>query len=234
VSKLPILLLGAGGHARACIDVIELEARFSICGLVGIREQVGTQVLGYPVLCSDEKLSSLIGQHPRVLVAVGQIKSPEPRIQLFRFLEQLSSEMPTIVSPRAYVSRHATIAAGTIVMHGAVVNAGAKIGRNCILNSQSLVEHDTVIGDHCHISTAAAVNSGVRIGAGSFVGSNVCVRQGVAIGERCVIGMGQRVLSDCNADTQLPAAKLMSTRRVARVEQEMDPLRSCIDSYDAG
>ena len=29
MSKLPILLIGAGGHARACIDVIEQEGRFA-------------------------------------------------------------------------------------------------------------------------------------------------------------------------------------------------------------
>ena len=73
---------------------------------------------------------------------------------------------PCSSRPHAHVSRHATLGAGTIVMHGAVVNAGAVVGRNCIINSQSLVEHDAVIGDHCHIATAAAINSGVRIGAG--------------------------------------------------------------------
>ena len=32
MSKIPLLLVGAGGHARACIDVIELEGRFVIAG----------------------------------------------------------------------------------------------------------------------------------------------------------------------------------------------------------
>ena len=206
MSKAPILLVGAGGHARACIDVIELEGRFAISGLVDIREQVGARVFGYPVLGSDEDLPSLLVGHAHVLVAIGQIKTSEPRVRLFSLLERHNCEFPTIVSPRAYVSSHATVGAGTIVMHGAVVNAGATVGRNCILNSQCLVEHDAVIGDHCHISTAAAVNSGVAVGSGTFVGSNACVRQGIKIGERCVIGMGQRVLADCEAGTMVPAA----------------------------
>ena len=44
-------------------------------------------------------------------------------------------------------------------MHGAVINASAIVGCNCIINSQALVEHDTVIGDHCHVATAAAINA---------------------------------------------------------------------------
>ena len=56
-------------------------------------------------------------------------------------------------------------------MHQALVNAGARIGSNCIINTKALVEHDAVVEDHCHIATGAIVNGGVSIGAGSFYGS---------------------------------------------------------------
>ncbi len=205
MSDTEIVLIGAGGHARACIDVIEQAGQFSVAALVGMPDQVGSRVLGYPVVGTDADLGSLRTRYTHALVVVGQIKTPQPRIRLFELLQEHGYTLPVIVSPHAHVSRHALLAAGTIVMHGAVVNASAVVGRNCILNSQSLVEHDAVIGDHCHIATAAAINSGVRIEAASFVGSNSCVRQGIRIGERCVIGMGQRVLADCAAGTQLPA-----------------------------
>jgi sugar O-acyltransferase (sialic acid O-acetyltransferase NeuD family) len=200
----PLLLLGAGGHARACIDVIEQEGRFSVSGLVGLPEERGSRVLGYPVLGTDADIPELLRGRGHALVSMGQIKSPEPRVRLFGLAKQYGTVPPAIVSTRAYVSRHAVVGAGTIVMHGAVVNAGAVVGENCILNSQSLIEHDTCIADHCHISTGAAINSGVRVGTGSFVGSGASVRQGVAIGERCLVGMGQRVLKDLAAGTWVP------------------------------
>jgi sugar O-acyltransferase (sialic acid O-acetyltransferase NeuD family) len=201
------LLLGAGGHARACIDVLEQEGRFAVAGLVGLSSEVGTRILGYPVVGSDADLSALLGKHTHALIAVGQIKTPELRMRLFDLLEQNRCQLPVIVSPRAYVSPHTTLGAGTIVMHGAIVNAGAVVGRNCILNSHSLIEHDAVVGDHCHIATSAAINSGVRIGSGTFIGSNSSVRQGTTIGERCLIGMGQRVLVDCEAGTWMPSSR---------------------------
>jgi sugar O-acyltransferase (sialic acid O-acetyltransferase NeuD family) len=204
LSDARILLVGAGGHARACIDVIETTGHFAIGGLVGLPEQVGNRVLGYPVLGTDGDLPALRGEFGAALVTVGHIKSPDIRIALFGRLREIGYVLPQIVSPRAHVSRHAGIAEGTIVMHGAIVNAGAVVGYNCILNSLSLVEHDSIVGNHCHIATAAAVNSGVQIGDGTFVGSNSSVRQGTRIGERCVIGMGQRVLGDCAAGTWLP------------------------------
>lgn len=203
MTKPSVLLIGAGGHARACIDVIEQEGKFTIAGLVGLVAEIGTGILGYPVRGSDAELTELLQEHRHALVTVGQIKTPDLRIHLFDQVERSGCSTPVVVSPRAYVSRHATIGAGSIVMHGAVVNAGAVVGRNCIINSQSLVEHDVVVEDHCHIATAVAINSGVRIGAGTFVGSSSIVRQSVTIGERCVVGMGTRVLADCEAGTRV-------------------------------
>ncbi len=197
MNRETILLLGAGGHARSCIDVIEQEGRYIVGGLVGLSQEVGSSVLGYPVLGTDSDLPALLPRFRWVLITVGQIKSPEARIKLHDLLELSGCSLPVIVSPRAYVSAHAKVGAGTIVMHGAVVNAGASIGRNCIINSQALVEHDAIVGDHCHIATAAVVNGNVTIGSGSFIGSNACVRQGTRVAERCVVGMGQLVLSDC-------------------------------------
>jgi len=210
VIQAPILLVGAGGHARACIDVIEQEGRFAVAGLVGLPNEVGTRTLGYPVLGTDADLPALLGDYAHALISVGQIKTPEPRMRLFDLLEQSGCALPIIVSPRAHVSKHAKVGAGTIVMHGAVVNAGAVVGRNCIINSQALVEHDAVIADHCHVATAAAINSGVHIGVGTFIGSNSSVRQCINIGERCLIGMGQRVLADCKAGTCMPPPKRSS------------------------
>jgi sugar O-acyltransferase (sialic acid O-acetyltransferase NeuD family) len=207
VSSTPILLAGAGGHARACIDVIESHGGFTVAGLVGTASEVGKQVLGYSVLGTDDDLAGPLAHYAHALVAVGHIRTPEPRMHLFALLQSLGFTLPAIVSPLAHVSRHATLGAGTIVMHGAIVNAGAVVGCNCIINSHSLVEHDAAIGDHCHIATAAVINGGVQVGAGSFIGSNAALREGVRVGERCTIGMGEQLLDDCQSGASTPRRK---------------------------
>ena len=198
-----ILLVGAGGHARACIDVIEQEGRFAILGLVGMPDEVGQTVLGYPVLGGDADLPSLRERCPNALVTLGQIKSPDPRIRLYSLLERLDFALPAVVSPLGYVSRHALLGSGSIVMHGALVNAGARVGCNCILNSRALIEHDAVIEDHCHISTGVLVNGGARVGAGSFVGSGSVLKEGIALGERCLAGMGLSVRTSHSAQSRI-------------------------------
>jgi hypothetical protein len=100
-----ILLVGAGGHARACIDVIEKEGRYVIAGLVGMPDEVGGAVLGYPILGGDAELPALRERCHNALITLGQIQSPEPRIRLFSLLERLGYTLPAVVSPRAHVSR---------------------------------------------------------------------------------------------------------------------------------
>jgi sugar O-acyltransferase (sialic acid O-acetyltransferase NeuD family) len=202
-----ILLVGAGGHAAACIDVIESAGDYTIAGLVGSSAEIGKRVLGYAVLGTDDDLARLVSAHANALVAVGHISTPQPRIRLFEQLQKLGYTLPVVVSPRAHVSRHATLGAGTIVMHGAIVNARAVVGCNCIINSQALVEHDVVIADHVHIATAAVLNGGVRIGSGTFLGSNATVRQHVTIGEHCVIAMGELVRQDCESGRSTDSRK---------------------------
>jgi len=201
------LLVGAGGHAKACIDVIEAEGQFDISGIVGLPPELGKSVLAYKVIAQDEDLPQLRERFAHAFVTAGHIRGPELRRRLFDLLQRYHFNLPIVVSPNAYVSSHADLGPGTIVMHGAVVNAGATIGCNCIINSQALIEHDAGIGDHCHISTAAVVNGGVRIGEGAFIGSNSTLRQYITIGEGCFIGMGQKVIADCGPGTRLTQIK---------------------------
>ena len=194
--KASILLIGGGGHCRACVDVLEQEGRFQIAGVVERNGGPREAVLGYPVLGTDEDFSQLREKYEFALVTVGQIKSAPPRKRLYAQLLAFGFQLPVVVSPRSYVSPHAKLGSGTIVMHDVLVNAGAQIGENCILNSKSLIEHDAVIGDHCHISTGSILNGEAQVECKSFVGSGSVVREGVRIGARSLVAGGARVMRD--------------------------------------
>ena len=197
-----IIIVGAGGHARACIDVIEQENKFRIAGLIDKEPVKNENGFDYRFLGSDKNLYSLNNDYKYALVAIGQIKNPKVRINIYKILKDLGFDLPVIVSPHAYVSNHASISEGTIVMHGAIVNIKASIGTNCIINNKCLVEHDARIENHCHISTGAVINGAVQVGEGSFVGSGSVINQGVTIGKNCVVGSGVVVKADLS-DNQL-------------------------------
>ena len=191
-----LLIIGAGGHAESCLDVIESTEMFTVVGLLGKRTEVGKIVLGVPVVGTDDDLSEWVARVPSVLIAVGQLRSAAVRIRLFEAARCAGARFPLIVSSKAYVSRHADVAPGTIIHHGAVVNAGAKVGANGIINTMALIEHNAVIGANCHISTGARVNGEAVVGQGTFIGSSAMVTNGITVGSECIIGAGSIVLKD--------------------------------------
>jgi len=203
MKKEKLLLIGSGGHANSCIDVIEQEGKFDIAGLVGHPNEVGTKHFGYEVVASDEDLESLFLEFKFALVTIGHIESAESRIRLYNQIKSIGFKVPSIKSKSAYVSDHAKIGDGTIVMHDALINSGSVVGSNCIINTRSLIEHDVKVSDHCHVSTGVVVNGGVQIGSGSFIGSRSVIRDNLFIGDKCLVGMGTILLHDLQSQTKI-------------------------------
>ncbi len=100
---------------------------------------------------------------------------------------------PSVGQPD-HVSRQARLGEGDIIMHHALVNAGASVGRKCIINTTALIKYYVVIEDHCHISTAAVVNGAAKVQCCSFVGSNAVLREHIVVGEESIVGAGVTVL----------------------------------------
>jgi len=188
-----IILIGGGGHCKSVIDVIEQEGKFQIIGIVDKPELLGVKVLGYPVIGNDSDLVDLSKKYRYALVTVGQIKSSSLRVRLFKLAIKVGLTMPNIISPRSYVSKHAMIGQGTVIMHDALVNANAKIGENCIINSKALIEHDAIIEDFCHIATNAVINGAAIVRQGSFLGSGVITKQSVKVKKNSFIKAGSLV-----------------------------------------
>ncbi|PIP98576.1 MAG: acetyltransferase [Shewanella sp. CG18_big_fil_WC_8_21_14_2_50_42_11] len=188
-----ILLIGAGGHCKACIDVIEQIGEWQIAGIVDRKDSGVTEVLGYPVVGCDDDLAELRKQYEYAFVTVGQIRSAELKMKLFNRLKALGFKQPSLVSPLAYVSKHAQIGEGTIVMHHALINSAAQVDDNCIINTKALIEHDAIIEDHCHISTGAIINGGVVVGEQSFIGSHATTKQTISIPPQSFIKAGSLV-----------------------------------------
>jgi sugar O-acyltransferase (sialic acid O-acetyltransferase NeuD family) len=203
--KKKLIVLGDGGHAKAVVDVALSTGEFDIEAVVGIDE--ANKALWHKMGINwvhETTLEGLLCTELFGIVGLGQIKDPEPRVRAYSRLIGLGIEVATIVSPSSYVSKTAAIGKGSIVMHGAVVNAYGRVGENSIINSMSLIEHDSVVGDHSHISTGALVNGQCQVGDRTFVGSGALVKNGISIGSGCLVPIGALVVSDLPDGQQAP------------------------------
>ncbi|MDD4330209.1 MAG: NeuD/PglB/VioB family sugar acetyltransferase [Aliarcobacter sp.] len=179
--KSNIILIGGGGHCHSVIDVIEQTNKYKIIGIIDTKENIGKKLLNYEIIACDDELGTIFKTCKNAIITVGQIESNKIRVKIYNKLKQIGFNLPVIISPIAYVSKHSFIDEGTIIMHHALINANVKIGKNCIINTKALIEHDCIVEDNCHISTASVINGGIIVKENSFFGSNATSKQGIEI-----------------------------------------------------
>jgi len=192
MDKRPALVIvGASGHAKVVIDIVEKEGRYLIAHLLDDNRALhGKTFFGYRVAGSAADIS---GEKPLALVAIGDNGA---RQRIASRLREKGVGFASAVHPQAQIGRGAVIGAGTVVMAGAVVNSDATIGENVIINTGATVDHDCVVGDGVHLAPGAHLCGGVRVGAGTFIGAGTVVIPGIRVGENAIVGAGSTLLED--------------------------------------
>lgn len=186
-----LILVGGGGHCKSVIDVAE-SAGYHIIGIIDKPSEIGKKVLSYSVIGCDDDIHKYVTE-AEFIITVGQIKSNAVRRKLSSIIENAGGRMATIIASDATVSKYATIGEGTVIMHKAVVNAGAIIGKCSIINTMAVIEHDVNVGDFCHVSTGAMVNGECVIGNNVFIGSQSVLAQCVSIADGSIVSAGSFV-----------------------------------------
>jgi sugar O-acyltransferase (sialic acid O-acetyltransferase NeuD family) len=129
------------------------------------------------------------------LLGIGSVDVTELRAELFSLVSAQRFAMPVVRHPTAIVLTE-EIGEASVILPLAFVNVGARIGRNVIVNSGAIVEHDVVIEDHVHVATGAHIAGGVSIGSESHIGIGSTIIQGVRIGTRALVAAGAVVVAD--------------------------------------
>lgn len=183
---MSLVLIGGGGHARAVADVA-LSAGFDVSGV--LVPEGGLVAPGLTRLGDDAWLDTAPAG-TALHVAFGPKPGATDRQALFEKLERKGFDFPAIIAASAIFRSSEPVGRGSVVMHAATVNVGARIGRNSIVNTGAIVEHECELLDHCHVAPGARLGGGVRVGTGSMVGLGAVVLPGVAIATRVTIGAG--------------------------------------------
>jgi len=191
-----IVLIGAGGHCKVIIDIIESNNEYEIIGITN-KNNGGSKIYDIPIIGDDELLMQCLDSGVEyAFIALGGLEDIKMRNKLFTMVKGLGYKIPTLIHAKAIVSLHSDIGEGTCVMPGAIINSGVKIGYNCIINSGAIIEHDCVIGNNTHISPNATIAGGVNIGNNTHIGIGSSVIQSLRIGCNVTIGAGAVVLDN--------------------------------------
>jgi len=177
-----IIIAGISGHSKVLIDIVEKEHKYEIVGLTDKSHSQDTKVLGYPVLGKDEDIPQIVKSYSIVggLIGVGdnwlryniskKIRDIYPE---FRFVKA--------IHPSAQIAKDVTIGDGTVIMAGAIVNPCSSISRFCILNTNSSLDHDSVMEDFSSLAPQATTGGNCRIGNYSAVSIGAVLSHGISL-----------------------------------------------------
>ncbi|KAF0220678.1 MAG: UDP-perosamine [Geobacteraceae bacterium] len=194
--SMPILVLGAGGHAKVLIDAL-LTTSEVIAGVVDSDPALtGTTVLGVPVLGGDDVVGEFPPSEIMLVNGLGSVGLPVRRQLIFEKFKGIGYNFATVVHPSSVVADDTVLGEGAQVMAGVVIQPGSRIGCNAIINTSASVDHDCIIGDHTHIAPGVTLSGGVKVGTGSHIGTGATVIQGIVIGEQSLVAAGAVVVFD--------------------------------------
>ena len=202
-----VLIFGCGGHAVSCFEVLKCEGH-EIAGFVKksdetldkkniIKFNLSRQI---PVFSETDDLKKISS---KAVIGIGQIKTCEPRKNLFKKLSLDGFDLINVISSQANLSKYTSLGKGVFIFKEAIINANVSIGNNCIINTGSIIEHDCNISNDCHVSVGSIINGNVDVGAGTFIGSGAVIKNGISIGDSCVISAGKYVSENVPSGTVL-------------------------------
>lgn len=188
-STLPVIVIGAGGHSKVLIDVLN-RLDLNIEGLTDPTLDCGDIYCGIPVIGDDSEILKYKPDEVLLVNAIGSLPGKNHRFILSTKFRSLGYRFATIVDNASFVSSNVVLGEGVQILAGVVVQPGCHIGNDTILNTNSSVDHDCIIGDYCHIAPGVTLSGGITIGNSTHIGTGACVIQNIHIGFNSVIGAG--------------------------------------------
>ncbi|WP_101758453.1 acetyltransferase [Oceanicoccus sp. KOV_DT_Chl] len=186
----PIIVLGGGGHASVLIDILQQQGR-ALLGIADVGLMQGEAgPAGLIVLGGDDCVLGYEKDEVELVNGIGSMPGKNQRRQIYQRFVDLGYSFCSVIHPSAVVSPRAHITAGVQIMAAAVVQANAYIGQNSIINTRVCIDHDSVIGEHCHVAPGAVLCGGVTSGNQVHIGPGATIIQGVAIGDEAIVGAG--------------------------------------------
>ena len=185
-----LIIIGAGGHAKVCAEIAQLNGYKDIIYLDD-NDNITNKNLLFG--CVSGKVNDIDKFDGDIFVAIGDSVIRE---KLLNYITSKNRDVISLVHPSAVVSDYVTLGAGVVIMAGAVVNPSVVIEDGSIINTCSSIDHDCYIGSNSHVAVGAHICGTVTIGNKCWIGAGATVLNNVNITDNVTVGAGAVVLKD--------------------------------------
>lgn len=189
-NKKPLIMIGGGGHASVLADILIGQGR-EIIAVISPDDVSERPIFdGIAHFQSDDAIEKFSSSDVKLVNGVGFLPRSPLRKKLYQRYTAQGYEFETVIASDTSISSYASIASGAQILTRGVVQTGATIGENTIINTGALVEHDCYISAHNHIAPNAVLCGQVTTGEGVFIGANATVLQNISIKNDAIVAAG--------------------------------------------
>ena len=199
--KKPIIVLGAGGHAKVLIEAIRQSGN-EIIGLTDPDMKKSSKCFGVNVLGNDDAIFNYSTNEVVLVNGIGALPDNNLRAKLNERMENKGFQFTKVIHPSAIIASDVEIGSGSQIMAGVVIQPGVQIGRSCIINTGVNLDHDCIIHDNCHISPGVTLSGNVVISKRTHIGTGTSVIHNIFIGQDCIIAAGSIIHHDIPEKTK--------------------------------
>ena len=188
----PLIILGAGGHAKVIYDVLtQLEAE--VIGCVSPDLEVGSKFCNTRILGGDKVIQNFHKDEILLVNGIGSLPYKQKRWEIALKMRNDGYKFATIIHPKAIIATEVELCEGVQIMAGVVIQAGSKISQDTIINTGVLIDHDCTIRQNCHLAPGSSLCGGVEIGSNTHIGAGAILTEYISIGSNCKIGAGSLI-----------------------------------------
>jgi len=192
-----VIIFGAGDIARLAHYYFSTDSEHQVAAFTVDRAYItSSEFLGLPVVAFEDVERLYPAREFKMFVALSYSKMNKVRADKYHKALELGYELVSYVSSRCSMLTQFPIGKNCFILEDNTIQPYVKIGENVTLWSGNHIGHDSVIEDHCFISSHVVVSGHCRIGAYSFLGVNATLRNSIRLAPETLLGAGAIIMSD--------------------------------------
>ncbi len=185
MEKIKYLLIGAGGHARVILSIIE-KSRQKVLGIFD-KEGSKKNLDNIPVIGDYDKN---VFSEAKVIIAIGDNFARK------KIASNIYHKFGVIIEKSACIDNLTKIGLGSVIFHKSLIQRGSIIGKHCIINSNSSIDHDCIVSDFASLAPGVIIGGDAKVGELSAISIGAVCKHGIKIGNDSVIGASSYVNKD--------------------------------------
>jgi len=191
-----IVIFGAGDIARLAHFYFRTDSPHDVVAfVVDAPFKIGNSFEGLPLVSFDEVTERYPPARYASFVAISYAKMNRVRKEKYERMRAAGYELVSYISSRC---TYLTTPPGDncFILEDNTVQPFVTIGNDVTLWSGNHIGHDSIVEDHCFITSHVVVSGRVRVGTGSFLGVNATLRNGITIAPESLIAAGAVIMKN--------------------------------------